>query len=97
MENKFGGFSAARRANGRQRLGGGARGIAPSPSRGAQNNGTTYAYLHFDQLNRLTQKTYPDSTAVNYTSDYLGRIGLEKCDSRLTAVADPSESPGFCS
>jgi RHS repeat-associated protein len=34
-----------------------------------------------DQLNRLTQKSYPDSTTVNYTYDN---------DSRLTQATDPS-------
>ena len=87
MENKFGGFSAApARAGAKAREE--RREEARPPSKGAQDNMTTYAYLHFDQLNRLTQKTYSDSTAVNYTSDYLGRIGLEKCDSRLTAVTE---------
>lgn len=39
-----------------------------------------------DQLNRLTQKTYPDSTAVNYTYDL---------DSRLTQVADSTGTYQF--
>jgi RHS repeat-associated protein len=37
-------------------------------------------------LNRLTQKTYPDTTAVNYTYDL---------DSRLTQVSDPTGTYQF--
>jgi len=33
----------------------------------------------YDQLNRLTQKSYPDTSTVNYTYDL---------DSRLTQVTD---------
>jgi len=40
----------------------------------------------YDQLNRLTQKAYPDSTAVNYTYDN---------DSRLTQVTDPTGTYQF--
>jgi RHS repeat-associated protein len=40
----------------------------------------------YDQLNRLTQKAYPDTTAVNYTYDN---------DSRLTQVADPTGTYQF--
>src|SRR6266849_7419776 len=40
----------------------------------------------YDQLNRLTGKTYPDSTAVNYTYDN---------DSRLTQVSDPTGTYQF--
>ncbi len=43
----------------------------------------TYTY---DQLNRLTQKTYPDTTTVNYTYDN---------DSRLTQVVDPTGTYSF--
>jgi YD repeat-containing protein len=39
-----------------------------------------------DQLNRLTQKLYPDSTTVNYTYDK---------DSRLTQVTDPTGTYQF--
>ena len=39
-----------------------------------------------DQLNRLTQKTYPDSTSVNYTYDL---------DSRLTQVTDSTGTYQF--
>lgn len=39
-----------------------------------------------DQLNRLTQKSYPDTTAVNYTYDN---------DSRLTQASDPTGTYQF--
>jgi YD repeat-containing protein len=42
--------------------------------------------LRASQLNRLTQKAYPDTTAVNYTYDL---------DSRLTQVADPTGTYQF--
>lgn len=49
----------------------------PHPFRFLQRVRTlSYTY---DQLNRLTQKTYPDSTTVNYTYNN---------DSRLTQVTD---------
>jgi len=48
-----------------------------------KNQSITYTY---DQLNRLLQKSYPDSTAVNYTYDN---------DSRLTQVTDPSGTYQF--
>jgi YD repeat-containing protein len=40
----------------------------------------------FDQLNRLAQKSYPDTTTVNYTYDL---------DSRLTQVTDPTGTYRF--
>src|SRR6266404_4215369 len=43
-------------------------------------------YLRYDGLNRLTQKSYPDTTAVNYTYDL---------DSRLTQVTDPTGTYQF--
>jgi RHS repeat-associated protein len=43
----------------------------------------TYTY---DQLNRLTQKSYPDTSTVNYTYDD---------DSRLTQVTDPTGTYQF--
>jgi RHS repeat-associated protein len=43
----------------------------------------TYTY---DQLNRLTQKSYPDTSTVNYTYDL---------DSRLTQVTDPTGTYSF--
>jgi RHS repeat-associated protein len=43
----------------------------------------TYTY---DQLNRLTVKSYPDTTTVNYTYDN---------DSRLTQVSDPTGTYQF--
>src|SRR5262249_17964970 len=43
----------------------------------------TYTY---DQLNRLTQKSYPDTSTVNYTYDL---------DSRLTQVTDPTGTYQF--
>ena len=46
-----------------------------------KNQLITYAY---DGLNQLTQKSYPDSTTVNYTYDL---------DSRLTQVPDTSPGP----
>ena len=48
-----------------------------------KNQTVTYTY---DQLNRLAQKAYPDSTAVNYTYDN---------DSRLTQVSDPTGTYQF--
>ncbi len=48
-----------------------------------KNQTLTYTY---DQLNRLLQKAYPDSTAVNYTYDN---------DSRLTQVTDPTGTYQF--
>src|SRR5205823_7309353 len=39
-----------------------------------------------DQLNRLTQKSYPDTSTVNYTYDL---------DSRLTQVSDPTGTYSF--
>jgi uncharacterized protein RhaS with RHS repeats len=48
-----------------------------------------YISYTYDQLNRLTLKSYPDSTTVNYTSRYsVLEIGLKNCDSRLTQVSD---------
>src|SRR5208282_1591287 len=41
--------------------------------------GTFFSSPTHDQLNRLTAKTYPDTTTVNYTYDN---------DSRLTQVTD---------
>jgi len=49
----------------------------------AKNQLINYAY---DALNRLTQKSYPDSTSVNYTYDL---------DSRLTQVTDPTGTYQF--
>jgi len=47
-------------------------------------------------LNRLEQKAYPDSTAVNYASHFsLQDSELKKCGSRLTQVSDPTESYTF--
>src|SRR5712664_2720868 len=43
-------------------------------------------YLRSDGLNRLTQKSYPDTTTVNYTYDL---------DSRLTQVTDPTGTYQF--
>src|SRR5260370_22299072 len=43
-------------------------------------------YLRYDGLNRLTQKSYPDTTTVNYTYDL---------DSRLTQVTDPTGTYQF--
>src|SRR5467141_732912 len=43
-------------------------------------------YLRYDGLNRLTQKSYPDTTTVNYTYDL---------DSRLTHVTDPTGTYQF--
>ena len=40
----------------------------------------------FDQLNRLAQKSYPDTSTVNYTYDN---------DSRLTQVTDPTGTYQF--
>ena len=48
-----------------------------------KNQPINYTY---DQLNRLTQKLYPDSTTVNYTYDN---------DSRLTQVTDPTGTYSF--
>jgi RHS repeat-associated protein len=48
-----------------------------------KNQFLTYTY---DQLNRLTQKAYPDTTTVNYTYDN---------DSRLTQVTDPTGTYQF--
>jgi len=48
-----------------------------------KNQLITYAY---DGLNRLTQKSYPDTTTVNYTYDL---------DSRLTQVTDPTGTYQF--
>jgi len=31
--------------------------------------GRVFSSYAYDQLNRLTQKTYPDNTTVNYTYD----------------------------
>ena len=45
-----------------------------------------YISYTYDQLNRLTQKTYPDTTTVNYTYDN---------DSRLTQVSDPTGTYSF--
>jgi YD repeat-containing protein len=53
----------------------------PLPRR--KNQQITYTY---DQLNRLTEKTYPDSATVNYTYDN---------DSRLTQVSDPTGTYQF--
>src|SRR6202521_2991396 len=44
------------------------------------------SYVPYDQLNRLTQKAYPDTTAVNYIYDN---------DSRLTQVPDPTGTYQF--
>jgi YD repeat-containing protein len=41
---------------------------------------------NYDQLNRLVQKSYPDTTTVNYTYDL---------DSRLTQVTDPTGTYQF--
>ncbi len=47
-------------------------------------------------MNRLEQKAYPDSTAVNYASHFsLQDSELKKCGSRLTQVSDPTESYTF--
>jgi RHS repeat-associated protein len=43
-------------------------------------------HARYDQLNRLTQKSYPDTSQVNYTSDD---------DSRLTQVTDPTGTYHF--
>lgn len=40
----------------------------------------------YDQLNRLTQKSYPDTSTVNYNYDN---------DSRLTQVSDPTGACQF--
>jgi len=40
----------------------------------------------YDALNRLTQKTYPDSTTVDYTYDLVGKI---------LQVNDPTGTYGF--
>ena len=48
-----------------------------------KNQLITYAY---DGLNRLAQKSYPDTTTVNYTYDL---------DSRLTQVTDPTGTYQF--
>jgi RHS repeat-associated protein len=48
-----------------------------------KNQSITYTY---DQLNRLTQKSYPDTSTVNYTYDL---------DSRLTQVTDPTGTYSF--
>ncbi len=48
-----------------------------------KNQQITYTY---DQLNRLTGKTYPDTTTVNYKYDL---------DSRLTQVSDPTGTYQF--
>ena len=40
----------------------------------------------YDQLNRLVQKSYPDTSAVNYNYDL---------DSRLTQVTDPTGTYQF--
>jgi len=55
--------------------------LASKTDRKGQKIGYTY-----DQLNRLTQKTYPDSTTVNYTYDN---------DSRLTQVIDATGTYQF--
>jgi YD repeat-containing protein len=47
--------------------------------------GQTISYT-FDQLNRLIQKSYPDSTTVAYAFDK---------DSRLTQAVDPTGTYGF--
>jgi YD repeat-containing protein len=58
-----------------------------------RNNHTiTYTY---DQLKRLTQKTYPDNSTVNYTVDSFMKILLERGDSRLTQVTDPTGTYQF--
>jgi len=47
-------------------------------------------------LNRLAQKAYSDSTAVNYTSIFSQQdSGLKKRDSRLTQVSDPTGTYQF--
>jgi len=47
-------------------------------------------------LNRLTQKSYPGTSTVNYTSHYcLQDFSLKKCDSRLTQVTDPTGTYQF--
>ena len=48
--------------------------------------GYVYASHAYDALNRLSQKSYPDSSAVNYTYDN---------DSRLTQVTDPTGTYQF--
>jgi YD repeat-containing protein len=48
-----------------------------------KNQTISYTY---DQLNRLTQKSYPDTSTVNYTYDL---------DSRLTQVTDPTGTYQF--
>ncbi|HET7107291.1 MAG TPA: RHS repeat-associated core domain-containing protein [Candidatus Acidoferrum sp.] len=45
-----------------------------------------YFHYTYDQLNRLTVKSYPDTTTVNYTYDN---------DSRLTQVSDPTGTYQF--
>ncbi len=68
--------------------------LAPSRSKTALPSfceAETFPRLNFapwtyDQLNRLTQKAYPDTTAVNYTYDN---------DSRLTQVTDPTGTYQF--
>jgi YD repeat-containing protein len=55
--------------------------VASGLLHGRRCNSCTY-----DQLNRLTLKTYPDTTTVNYTYDK---------DSRLTQVSDPTGTYSF--
>jgi RHS repeat-associated protein len=66
--------------------------------------GYVLALYTYDQLNRLTGKTYPDTTTVNYTSHFLWQdSGLKKGDSRLTqacterseCVSDPTGTYQF--
>jgi YD repeat-containing protein len=49
-------------------------------------DGTFSDSYSYDQLNRLTQKSHPDTTTVNYTYDN---------DSRLTQVTDPTGTYQF--
>jgi YD repeat-containing protein len=47
--------------------------------------GQTILYV-YDSLNRLTQKTYPDSTTAEYTYDLVGKV---------LGVTDPSGTYGL--
>lgn len=44
----------------------------------------------YDQLNRLTQKLYPDTTTVNYTLIHSSRVMFEEYGSRMPRVSDPT-------
>jgi len=46
-------------------------------------------------LNRLVQKSYPDTATVNYTSLFFGQTGSTKFVSRLTQVTDPTGTYQF--